>query len=223
MSPRSATAGDGCLNSLDRQQMVLFVLGLAQPGPAGGPTVLNQCPPPRPGIRSEESKRPAMAIIDPSIERSVRLVTTDGARGAADVTIGIDLDAAGDETKAMFTLNFDPGMLSIDGTSYPAASPDITLGADAPAGTTLAVNASEARTGPHHRPAKLQRPGPVRPQQTDCQPHVPHNGGRVFLGEAPHQIGGFASGTGVNFIPAIAASDKRRSHRNISARQNSTK
>src|SRR5207248_11043125 len=47
-----ATAGDGCLNSLDRQQEVLFVLGLAQSGPGGGPTVLNQCPPPpRPEAR----------------------------------------------------------------------------------------------------------------------------------------------------------------------------
>jgi hypothetical protein len=86
-------------------------------------------------------------VIDPTVERSVRLVTTEGAIGEADVTIGIDLDAAGDETKAMFTLNFDPEMLSIDGTSYPAASPDITLGADAPAGMTLAVNATEAGQG----------------------------------------------------------------------------
>src|SRR5205823_4525978 len=92
----AATAGDGCLNSLDRQQEVLFVLGLAQSGPAGGPTVLNQCPPPRPESGGMSEPR-HVATIDPSIERSVRLVTAEGAKGAADITVGIDMDAAGDE------------------------------------------------------------------------------------------------------------------------------
>ena len=135
-----------------RQQEVRIVLGLAQSGPAGGPTVLNQCPPPPPRPEARDnllftSALGQTALIDPSIERSVRVVTTDGARGAADVTIGIEMDAVGDETKAMFTLNFDASKLSIDGASFPSANADITLGDGAPRGTTLAVNAGEARLG----------------------------------------------------------------------------
>src|SRR5439155_7490542 len=146
----AATAGDGCLNSLDRQQEVLIVLGLAQSGPAGGPTVLNLCPTPRPESRDNllfTSVVGQTAVIDPSIERSVRIDTTDGARGAADVTIGVEMDAVGDETKAMFTLNFDPAKLSIDAASFPSENADITLGEGAPRGTTIVVNASEARLG----------------------------------------------------------------------------
>ena len=38
------------------------------------------------------------------------------------------MNAVGDETKAMFTLNFDPAKLSIDASSFPSENADITLG-----------------------------------------------------------------------------------------------
>src|SRR5438067_13742370 len=57
------------------------------------------------------------------------------------------MDAAGHETQAMFTLAFGPSSPDINGDSFPDTNDDITLGADAPAGTTLAVNATAARSG----------------------------------------------------------------------------
>ena len=140
-----ATGGDGCMNSLDRQQMTLMALHLATPGATAGPTVLNQCPPPsRPAGSQSGPDQGRSRASDNSIKRSLGLTLTDGPTGFA---MGVDMNAVGDETQAMFTLEFDPSELTIDGTSFPDANPDITLGTGAPEGTTMAVNAASAATG----------------------------------------------------------------------------
>src|SRR5439155_13354881 len=109
--------------------------------------VLDQCPPPGPDrIGNAREPRYAGAAINSSIERFVRVVTEDELRTRSG-TFGIDIDAAGDETQAMFTLEFAPGSFAVNGKSFPDTNDDITLAADAPAGTTLALNASEARSG----------------------------------------------------------------------------
>src|SRR5207248_6166232 len=123
-------------------------LGLAAPGTAGGPTELGQCPPPRP--EQEDNLRSGapmqrVAVIDRSIKRSVRLTTdADRARGTDTITAAIEMDAVGNETKALFTLRFDPNVLSIDAASFPSPNPDIMPASGTPAGTAIAVNADGA-------------------------------------------------------------------------------
>src|SRR5205085_2175005 len=136
--------GDGCLNGLDRQQMVLFALHLDTPGPAGGPTVLDQCPMVRPfDLTSGGGDERREQIVDTSISRAFRAIVNDGNSGT-DLSVGIDMDASGVETRAMFTLEFPVESIEIDGASFPAANADVRRGRDAPPGTTIAVNAAQA-------------------------------------------------------------------------------
>jgi hypothetical protein len=81
-------------------------------------------------------------VIDASITRAVRITSpADSARGAN--TVSVEMDAAGDETQMILTLEFEPNSLSIDPASFPNANTSVTLGPDAPEGTSIAVNATE--------------------------------------------------------------------------------
>ena len=53
--------------------------------------------------------------------------------------------AQGNEVAAQYSLNFNPRVVSLSGAS--GSNPDVTLGAGAPEGTTLIVNASQAAAG----------------------------------------------------------------------------
>ena len=92
---------------------------------------------------AEDRKRGAK--IDHSITRTVRVINSEVENGEMLVTI--EMDAAGDETRGLFTLAFDPATLSFDQTSFPETNESVTLGQEAPGGTTTAVNAQSAATG----------------------------------------------------------------------------
>src|SRR5207248_2409092 len=110
-----------------------------------------------------------------------KLVTSEGGRGR-DVTLGIDMDAVGDESQAMFTLEFAPNLLGIDDAIFPSANPDVILGADAPAGTTLAVNAALAGEGRITVMLNFNGPVPSGPNKriVNFRFHVARLGSRVW-------------------------------------------
>ena len=78
--------------------------------------------------------------------RVVRVVSANRTRGGK-VTVEIEMTAQGNEAGTQFGLHFDPTALSISDVSGVNVNPDITLGADAPQGTTLNVNAAAAANG----------------------------------------------------------------------------
>ncbi len=58
-----------------------------------------------------------------------------------------EMAALGNEAGTQYSLHFDPSVVTISDISGVNANPDITLGADSPAGTTLNVNAANAALG----------------------------------------------------------------------------
>ena len=78
--------------------------------------------------------------------RVVRVVSTSGTRGG-DVAVEIEMAARGNEAGTQFGLHFDPSVVSISDVSGVNTNPDITFGTDAPAGTSLNVNAADAANG----------------------------------------------------------------------------
>jgi len=57
------------------------------------------------------------------------------------------MTAQGNEAGTQYGLHFDPTVLAISGVSGVNTNPDVMLGAGAPAGTTLNVNAEDAANG----------------------------------------------------------------------------
>lgn len=77
--------------------------------------------------------------------RVVRLVSASG-KADTDVFVEVEFEAQGNEAATQYSLHFDPAVLTISNVSGVNLNPDITLGAGAPAGTTLNVNAAAALT-----------------------------------------------------------------------------
>ena len=123
-----ATRGDGVLNATDVAQMRLYIATLAEPQPAGGPTVPNPAPPPF----AETADG-----LDEANGRVMRIVA-GRAKAREAVTISIEMDAVGDETIVSFTLNFDPAILG---------NPVVRVGKDAAEGTSLITNLTNASGG----------------------------------------------------------------------------
>jgi DNA-binding beta-propeller fold protein YncE len=74
------------------------------------------------------------------------VVSRSGARNS-DITVDIEMTAQGNEAGTQYGLHFDPAVLSISSISGVDTNPDITRGADSPAGTMLNVNADNAANG----------------------------------------------------------------------------
>ena len=119
-----------------------------QPTPAGGPTTITNlgCTPS--AAPESEDVRNAEAVESASMTsaRIVRLVSRSGARNS-DIVVDIEMTAQGNEAGTQFGLHFDPSVLSISSVSGVNANPDVMLGAGAPEGTTLNVNADDAANG----------------------------------------------------------------------------
>jgi hypothetical protein len=79
-------------------------------------------------------------------ERAVRLVSVSGAINT-DVFAEVELEAQGNEVGIQYSIHFDPAVLSISNVSGLNTNADVTLGAGAPIGTTLNVNAEDAANG----------------------------------------------------------------------------
>ncbi len=113
--------------------------------PVGGPSTI-------PGLTCTQPDAPESAAkTAPEPEaaasaRMVRLVPGAGRRGS-DITVDIEMAAQGNEAGTQFGLHFDPAVLAISDASGVNVNTDITLGNDAPAGTTLNVNAADAANG----------------------------------------------------------------------------
>ena len=116
-----------------------------QPTPAGGPTTISNLgctpvsAPEKAAKTTPESKAAASARI-------VRVVSRSGNRGS-DITVDIEMAAQGNEAGTQFGLHFDPAVLSISDVSGVNVNPDISRGANVPAGATLNVNAGDAANG----------------------------------------------------------------------------
>jgi hypothetical protein len=122
-----ATQGDGKLDATDFVQQALYIGNLSTPQGANG--FFRSQPQPPPFARAENS--------DPAIKRALRVVS-GSAKAGDKVTVSVELDAQGDEVATSFTLGFDPMKLG---------NPVVTLGADAPTGTTLTANTDSAADG----------------------------------------------------------------------------
>ena len=156
-SPR-ATRGDGVLGSADGTAIDAYARHDAatdfdpntpnwQPTPAGGPLAISNLgctPTAEPEISSDT--RVTVVPEAATAARVVRLVSANGTRGS-DVTVEIEMAAKGNEAGTQFGLHFDPTVVNISDVSGVNVNPDITLGADAPTGTTLNVNAGDAANG----------------------------------------------------------------------------
>ncbi len=129
-----ATFGDGRLDAADQQQVNNYAAVLDPPRPAAGDREPRQA--------SSTSLEYELA----EVQRVYRVIPTVGdSRGYANAAI--EMDAHGDETAVSFTLNFDATRLAIDGVSGTNINSDITLGADALAGTSITVNARQSARG----------------------------------------------------------------------------
>ncbi len=114
-----------------------------QPTPAGGPTGITNlgCTPgPDPAAAAV-----AEAVVGESADRTVRLIP--GTVNNGEVTVEVELNAVGNEAGTQFGIHFDPTVVSLSDVSGVNANSDITPGTDAPAGTTLNVNAAGAANG----------------------------------------------------------------------------
>lgn len=92
---------------------------------------------------------PALDLATPvsaQAGRSYRIVSVDGVAGTF-VFFILELNSLGDETGFTTSLNFNPNILSISGVSGINTNPDVSLGADSPAGTWLTVNATQVANG----------------------------------------------------------------------------
>ena len=135
------TLGDGRITSSDRTQLDRYIAGLDPLRAAGGPTnpITVTC---TSASRPEVQPEPESKVV--AAARIVSLVTASG-KPDSDITVYVDLDAQGNETGTQYSLNFNPGVLAISGAS--GTNPDVKLGAGAPLGTTLIINASQGANG----------------------------------------------------------------------------
>jgi len=136
-----ATLGDARITSSDRTQLDRYIAGLDALRPAGGPTapITVTCTAPSgPDVQPEPETEAVTAA------RITRLVTAGGNAGT-DVTVYVEADAQGNEVATQYSLNFNPRVMSLSNVS--GSNPDVTVGAGAPTGTTITVNASQAANG----------------------------------------------------------------------------
>ena len=153
--PRN-TLGDGLLGGSDGTAIDAYARHDAstdsnpniagwQPTPAGGPTAITNlsCTP----VSAPEKTARSMPESEASAAaRIVRLVSRSG-RSGSDITVDIDMASQGNEAGTQFGLHFDPAVLSISDISGVNVNPDISRGANVPAGATLNVNAADAVNG----------------------------------------------------------------------------
>jgi hypothetical protein len=106
-----------------------YVANLAAPQPAGGPDQLVAAPP----VSEQGSKQTG---------RTLRIVPLEGGAERASnnkTSIAVEIDSIGDETVALFSLNFDATILS---------NPEVALAeGELPEGTTLTANSAGAAIG----------------------------------------------------------------------------
>ena len=135
------TLGDGRITSADRTQLDRYIGGLDALRPAGGPTapLTVTCTAP-----SKPETRPAPETKAVAEARIMRLVSATGNAGT-DIIVFIESDAQGNEVGTQYSLNFNPRVMSLSSVS--GTNPDVTIGAGAPAGTTLLVNAQHVSEG----------------------------------------------------------------------------
>ena len=136
-----ATLGDGRTTSSDRTQLDRYIGGLDALRPAGGPTapITVTCTAAAVAVAAAPENDTVAAAA-----RVTRLVSVSGDAGT-DVTVFVESDAQGNEVATQYSLNFNPRVVSLSGVS--GTNPDVTLGAGAPAGTTITVNAAQAANG----------------------------------------------------------------------------
>ncbi|MEQ1606379.1 MAG: Calx-beta domain-containing protein [Pyrinomonadaceae bacterium] len=115
----SGLIGDGLLTAADVTLIRQYNLGYLPQTPAGGP---NGPAPTAP---------PTLAPIDNA--RAIRAVAPT-VRGGESVTVSLQLESQGDESSAVYTMNFDPKVFT-----YVSSA----LGEGVPAGSYLGVNATE--------------------------------------------------------------------------------
>lgn len=83
----------------------------------------------------------------PQAARAVRIVSASGPVNT-DVFVEVEYEAQASDTAGMqFSIHFDPTIASISNVSGTNLNPDITVGAGAPAGTAINVNAAGVATG----------------------------------------------------------------------------
>ena len=156
-----ATLGDGQFGAVDGTAIDAYARHDAatdfdpnvpnwQPTPSGGPAAITNlgC---APTADPEDDAVNMGAKAVPEAEsaaaaRVVHVVSGQGRRNSY-ITVDIEMAAQGNEAGTQFGLHFDPAVLSVSETSGVNVNPDITLGADAPTGTTLNVNAADAANG----------------------------------------------------------------------------
>ena len=121
---------------------IWYIGGLDALRPAGGPTapIIVTCT----ATAAPEAAAAVAWESDTATARITRLVSASGDAGT-DVTVFIESDAQGNETGTQYSMNFNPAVLGISSNS--GSNPDVTLGAGAPEGTTLIVNAAQAANG----------------------------------------------------------------------------
>ena len=134
-----ATRGDGRLNAADFQLSMNYVAGLVAQQTAGGPDEAIPFTPiaERAGGADKANGR-AMRFVNWSPDGPSG---THGRAARAPIekaSIQIEIDATGDETVALFTLNFDASRLS---------NPVVTLAEGMPDGVTLTANTLKASDG----------------------------------------------------------------------------
>ncbi len=142
----NGACGDGQINAADVTVARQFILGTLTPQAACGPTA-SATPTPTPTATPTPSGTPSPTPTatppgPPEGERPGTQMITPVAesigRGGQKVVVAIQLEARGDEAAASYTLNFDPTVL---------LNPEVTFGADAPAGALVNSNMNEAASG----------------------------------------------------------------------------
>jgi hypothetical protein len=179
----NGACGDGQINAADVTVARQFLLGTLTPQVACGPTGAATPTPTPSGTPSPtptatppggtDGERAATQMITPVAESI--------GRGGQKVVVAIQLEARGDEAAASYTLNFDPTVLK---------NPEVTLGADAPAGALVNSNMNEAasgRIGILIDSANTFTPGPVRMVNVifDVSPAARSGIYSLTLGDAP--------------------------------------
>ncbi len=116
------------------------------PTPAGGPLAITNlgCTP----ATEPESGKVTATVPEPESASAARVVrVVPGTATGRDITVEIEMSAKGNEAGTQYSLHFDPSVVSISDISGVNANPDISSGADSPAGTTFNVNGEGAANG----------------------------------------------------------------------------
>lgn len=123
------TRGDGRLRADDFQLVKNYVANLVAPQPAGGPDGLITAPPVYERAIKQTGRTLRIVGLDAAVERA----------GNNKAAIAVQIDSLGDETVALFSLNFDPSILS---------NPAVALAeGQMLEGTTLTANTAQAADG----------------------------------------------------------------------------